>query len=149
MDNQYPGPPSAPLRHRRIRGLEASAAAALRQAEAAQKEAERLQQAASCRDRMLDSYERLDHFPDVFKLGGPRSMLLDLVQMTCSSCLNVRVCKKRRRTYKHTCMHACMHTYTRTCVCTGFIGTDTDTDVDVDVAEDACMSYNVMEFNAV
>ena len=37
---------------------------------------------------------RLENFPDVFKLGGPGSMLLDLVQMTCLSCLNVRVCKK-------------------------------------------------------
>ena len=36
--------------------------------------------------------------PDVLKLGGPMPLLLDLVQMICLSCLNVRVFKNRRRT---------------------------------------------------
>ena len=34
--------------------------------------------------------------PDVLKLGGPMPLLLDLVQMTCLSCLNVRVFNRRR-----------------------------------------------------
>ena len=36
-------------------------------------------------------------FSGCFKLDGPRPMLLDLVQITCLSCLNVQVCKRRRR----------------------------------------------------
>ena len=35
--------------------------------------------------------------PDVLKLGGPMPLLLDLVQMICLSCLNVRVFKTRHR----------------------------------------------------
>ena len=32
-----------------------------------------------------------------WQLGGPKPLLLDLVQMICLSCLNVRVFKNRRR----------------------------------------------------
>ena len=35
--------------------------------------------------------------PDVLKLGGPKPLLLDLVQMICLSCLNVRVFKNQSR----------------------------------------------------
>ena len=35
-------------------------------------------------------------YPDAFKLGSPGPMLLHLVQVTCLSCLNVRVRKRRR-----------------------------------------------------
>ena len=38
--------------------------------------------------------------PDVLKLGGPKPLLLDLVQMICLSCLNVRVFKNRRRNFE-------------------------------------------------
>ena len=41
--------------------------------------------------------------PDVLKLGGPMPLLLDLVQMTCLSCLNVRVFENRRRNLSNTC----------------------------------------------
>ena len=43
--------------------------------------------------------------PDVVKLGGPVPMLVDLVQMTSVSCLNVRVCKRRRRMYVYIYIH--------------------------------------------
>ena len=47
--------------------------------------------------RVRDPGQAEPCFPDVFQFGGPGPMLLHLLQMTCLSCLNVRVCKRRRR----------------------------------------------------
>ena len=45
----------------------------------------------------LEGWRPKAKLPDVLKLGGPKPLLLDLVQMICVSCLNVRVFKNRRR----------------------------------------------------